>query len=102
VEVPAEAIPFTAPRDSIIHDLLAIQDTLVLALTEQRSVAKRLRNVNAILVANVARLEGVLEAYPKPRSALWPTLGAGLFAGACSDLRVCSGAGITLTWKLAL
>lgn len=100
VPVPAEAVPFTAPRDTLITVLTAENESL-------RSVAKRLQmstsdalTANALLRASVDSLSSVLDRRPKPRSRLIPTLGAGIMAGVCSDMRPCSGVGITLSWRL--
>lgn len=102
VPVPAEALPYTAPRDTLIGLLEEENGELRVALAESHTVADALRQSNALLRTSVDSLRSVLSRRPKPRSPLIPTLGAGLFAGVCADLKPCSGVGVTLSWRLSL
>jgi hypothetical protein len=100
VPVPAEAVPFTAPRDTLIAVLTAENNAL-------RSVADRLRVsnkdlliANALLKETVESFNKVLDARPKPRSRLWPVVTVGACAGVGVDMRPFAGPCAAVGWKL--
>lgn len=100
VEVPVEAEPFVAPRDSLIDELIVEADTL-------RAANSALREANSQLRLALGRTESVAAAYREviedvPGAEPWwkPQLGAGVFLGLCTGNEVCAGTGLTLTWRI--
>lgn len=102
VEVPAEAVPHTAPRDTAIALLVAENDTLRAALDARRVEVAALRDANVVLQSNVARLEAVLKDRPKERTWL-PTLTVGYGATVSrQDRRIHDGPAVTIGWRIRL
>lgn len=101
VEVPAEAEPFVAPRDSIIDELLVENDNLRTANAHLRVAVDTLRAALFRTQGTVRDLQVVLEERPGPRPVWQPEVGLGVFAGACTD-GPCAGVGLTATWRVPL
>jgi hypothetical protein len=102
VTVPAEAIPYTAPRDTAIALLTAEVDTLRVALAERRVESDALRLANATLAGNVARLEAVLRERPRPERRWMPVIVVGVSAGVGADLRPFAGPAVSVGWRVRL
>lgn len=102
VEVPGYAAPYVAPRDSIIDDLIVENDTLRRANDTLREEVGVLQVALGRVTASNASLREVLEDRPRPTPWWLPSTGLGVFAGACSDGRMCSGLGITVSWRIPL
>jgi len=100
VEVPAPAVPYTAPRDSIIDVLIAEADTLRQVVVTQEEVISYLRGALAMERASAVVLEDVLHERPGADPWWKPTVTAGAFVGACSNGRACSGLGVTVGWRI--
>lgn len=100
VEVPVEAEPFVAPRDSIIDDLLVVVDSLSEANYQLAEANDELRMALFGLERTNAALQEVIADVPGPEPWWKPQLGAGVFVGLCTGNEVCSGAGLTLTWRI--
>lgn len=100
VEVPAIAHPFVAPRDSIIDELLVAVDEKDEAIAEYISVAEFLRQESGMFEMRGDSLEAVLMERPGPRKWWIPQVGVGPFVGMCQGGGICSGVGVTLSWRL--
>jgi hypothetical protein len=102
VIVPAEAIPYTAPRDTAIAILTAEVGALRGALRDRTAEADELRNANALLAGNVARLEGVLRDGPKPDRRWMPVVVVGAAAGMDTGGRLFAGPAVSVGWRVRL
>lgn len=100
VEVPVYAVPFTAPRDSIIDDLVTENYELREVIISERAASASLRVALGRVTASEASLKAVLDARPGPAPWWRPSMGLGAFAGACSDGRMCSGIGLTMSFRI--
>jgi hypothetical protein len=101
VRVREESPPDPA-RDSIIDDLAADNEQLVVAYDSVSSAYEILRvSYNSLLVVNDS-LSSVLSDRPRPRSRWAPSIQAGVFAGICSDGRPCVGVGAGLTVEIKI
>ena len=100
VEVPTLVLPFIAPRDSIIDDLLVVNDTLRHAVTLLQDANGELRGALFDTRATVTELLEVIANVPGPAPWWMPSLGAGVFVGICTDNLVCAGTGLTLNWSI--
>lgn len=102
VEVPAYAVPFVAPRDSIIDDLLAENTALRVAEMERKAEVVSLRVALGRATASIASLQAVLDDRPRPAPWWRPSVGLGAFVGVCDNGRGCKGLGLTASWRIAL
>lgn len=109
VEVPADALPFTAPRDTLIALLTAENTELRLvvaakdtALAEASTEATSLRQANALLEQSVGVLEEALAMRPSRR--WWvPKITAGYSAIVDRQTReIRDGPGISLGWEVSV
>lgn len=99
---PAEAEPFTAPRDSVITAQQEHIETLSDALTAQREASGLLAAAEAEARAAADSLYAVLDDRPRPLSPLIPSLGLGATAGICTTGQPCVAVGLTLSWEVKL
>lgn len=99
VEVPAVAQPFVIPRDSIIDELLVVVDQKDEVIEEHISAAEMLRQQVGLLAVRGDSLVAVLEDRPDPRKWWVPQAGVGAFVGACTGGGICSGVGLTFSWR---
>lgn len=97
-----EELPPDPARDSIIDSLVADNEQLV-AVYDSVSAAYTvlLHSYNSLLVVNDSLL-AVLEDRPRPRPRWAPSLQAGVFAGVCSDGRLCAGVGGGLMFEIKI
>lgn len=102
VVVPEYAVPFVAPRDSIIEDLMVENEILEGANLALRASNSYLRLALGRVTASESALRAVLDDRPRPTSRWLPSVGFGAFAGACSDGRACSGLGVTVGWEIPI
>lgn len=98
--VPAAAIPYTAPRDSIIDQQEIVLQGAFSALDTAR--AARAAQVEAFgqLRVTTDSLRVVLAAHPRARSRWIPEVTVGPFIGVCTSSRPCAGAGVSLSWRV--
>jgi hypothetical protein len=101
VEVPAIAQPFVAQRDSVIDDLLVALDEKDEVIAEYVSVVEFLQRESASFELRGDSLEAVLEDRPGPKKWWMPEAGVGPFVGMCQGGGICSGVGLTLSWRIS-
>ena len=99
VEVPAIAQPFVAARDSIIDELLVVVDEKDEVIAEYVTAADFLRQQVGLMTMRGDSLVAVLDQRPGPRKWWIPSAGAGGFVGVCSGGGICSGVGLTFSWR---
>ena len=109
VTVPADALPYTQPRDSLIAVLDQQIDTLTAALGEQKAATTALTLANAALHESdrlksivIDSMTAVLER--RPHAHPWiPEIRLGIAAGLdARDYKVFVGPAVQLGWKLNL
>lgn len=103
-DIAAAAPDTCAPVVAAYERVLAIADSskndALAAFEAEREAAARLRIARDAAIASRDTLRTTLDSRPGPHLPFIPRLGAGLFAGVCSDGRACVGAGVTLSWGL--
>jgi len=101
IPVPADVLPHTAPRDSVIALQRVQLAALRSAVAEHGVAADALRAANATLAVTVERLERVIADRPRPRRAWVPvvTLGYGATVSR-QDRRVHDGPVLSFGWQI--
>lgn len=101
VEVPESAVPYTAPRDSVIDSLRVVVDQLHKVIELERVAKSELRRALGTSESGRRLLDSVLNDRPGPEPWWKPAVGVGPFVGVCNT-GVCTGLGFNLTWKVPL
>lgn len=99
---PADCEPYTAPRDSVIHELGLRADDLLAAFEIERTASDQLRIAEARSHAAADSLAAVLSDRPLPKPGWIPEIGLGATAGICTTGQPCVAVGVTLSWKVRL
>lgn len=99
VVVPDTCLVFTKPRDEIIAQSDDAISAWQEAYQQQLTASALLRTSNGHLRVANDSLTAVLEDRPSPRPRWIPSVGVGVFAGACLT-GPCMGAGLTLSWQV--
>lgn len=100
VEVPAPCVPFTAVRDTVIDTLIVSVDDWKEAYEEGVTALDFLRLSRDEILLSRDSVVAVLADRPGPREWWVPEVGAGVFTGICTGQQVCSGVGVTFSWKV--
>jgi hypothetical protein len=96
---PDTCARFIAARDSVIDDLALVSSALGLAHRQNAAAIDTISTAFRIAHAQLDSLDAVLQARPRPRSRLVPSVGVGPFVGACPQ-GMCYGVGINLSWNI--
>ena len=107
VEVPAEALPFTEPRDELIDDLSAENALLRVAVAEEQLAVGQLRVANTDLRAAVDSLTALVNRAPVGRAKLFglplPELTVGYSAGVDRrDRTFFDGPAVSVGWRIGI
>ena len=99
---PLDALPFTAPRDSVIAVQQEQIEDLFFAIDAERKASGLLRAAEEQARMAADSLYAVLDDRPRPLSPLIPSVGIGATAGICTTGQPCVAVGFTLSWEVKL
>lgn len=108
VTVPAEALPYTAPRDSLIRNLTEENNLLRVALAEEEMAVATLRRAHGRLLGTVDSLAALVNRAPAGRAKLLgllplPEVTVGYSAGVDRVRReFFDGPAVHVGWRIAL